>query len=34
MYGFDTLAIIIAYLIGIIFVKKMLDFFNINVFEI
>ena len=33
MYGFDTLAIIIAFLTGIIFIDKMLKFYNINVFE-
>lgn len=33
MYGFDTLAIIIAFLTGIIFIDKILEFYNINVFE-
>lgn len=33
MYGFDTLAIIIAFFTGIIFVDKMLEFYNINLFE-
>ena len=32
MYGFDTLAIIISFIIGILFVDKILKFNNISLF--